>query len=187
MDRDICFDKEWDDLKQSHWNLGGSQLHMKEEHVGKFRRLVGGLAALLVPLLMAPLALMIISCGGSTPTGETIREQSLVGEGATGSGGGEEILTRLAPDETFNQIRAGTRLVMSYDPAINAFTGTVRNTTSYRLLNVRVEVHLEDGPELGPTPPIDLAPDEVQPVELQSTVSSFIGWVALVRIDSQGR
>ena len=155
--------------------------------MGKFRRLVGGLAALLVPLLMAPLVLTVISCGSSTPIGETVREQSLVGEGVIGSGGEEEILTRLAPDETFNQLRAGTRLVMSYDPAINAFTGTVQNTTSYRLLNVRVEVHLEDGTELGPTPPIDLAPDEVQQVELQSTVPSFIGWVALVRIGSQGR
>lgn len=179
MDRDVCVGKPWDDLAQSHRNPGGPQFHMKEEHVDKFRRLAGGLAALLIPLLMAPLVLMIISCGSSTPTGETVREQGLVGE--------EAILTKLAPDETFNQLRAGTRLIMSYDPAIDSFTGTVQNTTSYRLLDVRVEVHLEGGPELGPTPPIDLAPGEVKPVELQSTVPSFVGWVALVRVGSQGR
>lgn len=151
----------------------------------RFRRLAGGLVALLVSLLVASLVLMIICCGGSTPTGERGREQRLVGGGATGSGGEEAILTKLAPDETFNQLRAGTRLVMSYDPAINSFTGTVQNTSSYRLLDVRVEVHLEGGQALGPTAPIDLVPGEVQPVELQSTVPSFIGWVALVRVDSQ--
>ena len=149
----------------------------EREHVDKFRRLAGGLVALLAPLLMVPLVLTIINCGGSSPTGETVGEQGLVGE--------EVILTKLAPDETFDQLRAGTRLVMSYDPAIDSFTGTVQNTTSYRLLDVRVEVHLEGGPELGPTPPVDLAPGEIKPVELQSTVQSFIGWVALVRVGRQ--
>ena len=75
-------------------------------------------------------------------------------------------------------VRGGARLVMSYDAATNSFKGTVENTTNSLLTNVRIEVHLSDGTELGPTTPIDLAPGEKTAVNLPSTQASFTGWVA---------
>ena len=82
------------------------------------------------------------------------------GEGAGGEGGSEEGsgANQLAPDETFDMVRSGARLIMSYDAASNSFKGTVENTTNNVLTRVRIEVHLSDGTELGPTTPIDLAP-----------------------------
>ena len=43
---------------------------------------------------------------------------------------------------------------------------------------VRIEVHLSNGAELGPTPPVALAPGAVMAVNLPATPASFTGWVA---------
>ena len=101
-------------------------------------------------------------------------------EGAEGTGGGEEGsgANQLAPDETFDMVRGGARLILSYDAATNAFVGTVENTTSNVLTRVRIEVHLSNGTELGPTTPINLAPGQVAQVNLPSTQAPFTGWVA---------
>ena len=58
----------------------------------------------------------------------------------------------------FDMVRGGARLVLSYDAPSNSFRSTVENTTNNVLTRVRIEVHLSNGTELGPTPPIDLAP-----------------------------
>ena len=115
--------------------------------------------------------------------GESGGEHSGAGEGSEGSGGegagGEEGSgAMLAPSETFDMVRSGARLIMSYDGPNNSFTGTVENTTGSVLTRVRIEVHLTDGTELGPTTPIDLAAGEMATVSLPSTQSSFTGWVA---------
>jgi len=100
-------------------------------------------------------------------------------EGAEGSGGSEEGSgTMLAPNETFDEVRGGARLILNYDATSNAFTGTVENTTNNTLTNVRIEVHLSNGTELGPTIPVDMAPGQVLAVDLPSTQASFTGWVA---------
>ncbi|MXY98067.1 MAG: hypothetical protein F4Z29_10045 [Gemmatimonadetes bacterium] len=41
---------------------------------------------------------------------------------------------------------------------------------------VRVEVHLSNGTELGPTTPVDLAPGESVDVSLAATEEPFTGW-----------
>ena len=101
-------------------------------------------------------------------------------EGAEGSGGSEEGsgANQLAPNETFDEVRGGARLILNYDATSNAFIGTVQNTTGNTLTNVRIEVHLSNGTELGPTTPIDMAPGEMAAVKLPSTQASFTGWVA---------
>ena len=97
----------------------------------------------------------------------------------SGAAGSEEATAnQLAPDETFDMVRGGARLIMNYDAASNAFTGTVENTTNNTLTRVRIEIHLSNGTELGPTTPIDLAPGETAPITLQSTPASFTGWIA---------
>ena len=106
------------------------------------------------------------------------------GEGAEGSSGGEEAsAAALAPDQTFDAVRGGARLVMNYDAAGNAFVGTVENTTNSTLTRVRIEVHITNGPELGPTTPIDLAPGQVAAVSLPFS-QAFTGWVAHAEVGS---
>ena len=105
--------------------------------------------------------------GGNDSGGESSGSGSEEGSGAT-----------LALDETYDEVRGGARLILNYDAASNAFTGTVENTTGNVLSNVRVEVHLSNGTELGPTTPVDMAPGEVLKVNLPATQASFTGWIA---------
>ena len=107
------------------------------------------------------------------------------GEGAGGEGGGEGPVrgeegggSNLAPDETFDMVRGGARLILSYDAGSNSFRGTVENTTNSVLARVRIEVHLSNGTELGPTTPMDLAPGQMVEINLPSTQVSFTGWIA---------
>ena len=100
----------------------------------------------------------VFDCSGPGPVAHS------GGEGAEGGGergpGGEEGsgANALAPDETFDEVRSGARLILSYDAASNSFKGTVENTTEGVLDRVRIEVHLSNGVELGPTTPTDMAP-----------------------------
>ncbi len=115
--------------------------------------------------------------------GESGRESG--SEGPESGGGSEEASgAMLAPDATFDMTRAGARLIMNYDPAANAFIGTVENTTSNTLTNVRIEIHLSNGAELGPTTPVDMAPGEVMNINLPSTPESFTGWTPHAEVGS---
>ena len=101
------------------------------------------------------------------------------GDGESGeSGGGEESATQYGLDDAYDEVRAGARLVLAYDRAANAFAGTVTNTTAGTLRRVRVEVHLSNGIELGPTAPLDLAPGESAAVRLEASDRPFAAWSA---------
>ena len=91
---------------------------------------------------------------------------------------GEESGTRLTLDQTYDAVRNGARLILRYDAEANAFVGTVQNTTEGTLPMVRVEVHLSNGTELGPTKPKDLAPGETSKVMLNAMTTAFTGWTA---------
>ncbi len=115
------------------------------------------------------------ACGGPGP----VNTEGNGGEGGSEAGGeqhGAEGGNALALDETFDMVRAGARLIMSYDAAANAFVGTVANTTNATLTRVRIEVHLSNGIELGPTTPTDLAPGEILGVILPASTQPFDGW-----------
>ena len=92
--------------------------------------------------------------------------------------GEEESGTELSINQSYDQIRNGARLILAYDAQSNAFKGTVENTTNETLKQVRVEVHLSNGKELGPTPPVDLAPGEKTDVQLIATSTNFDRWTA---------
>ncbi len=131
-----------------------------------------------------PTASQSVSEGGG---GESGGEGSEGGgeSGSEGSGGGEEASANmLAPDGTFDMVRGGARLVMSYDAASNSFKGTVENTTTNTLRQVRIEVHLSNGVELGPTTPIDMAPGEVRTVDMAATAAPFTGWTPHAEVGS---
>ena len=117
----------------------------------------------------------VFDCSGPGPAAHT------GGEGSEGSGA-----DTLALDETLDSVRSGARLILKYDAASNSFKGTVENTTSGVLDRVRVEVHLSNGTELGPTTPTDMAPGEVVAINLPATPASFTGWTAHAEVGTGG-
>ena len=72
----------------------------------------------------------------------------------------EEDGTQYGISETYNMLRNGVRLILSYSSETSFFEGTIENTTESTIRDVRVEVHLSNGTGLGSTPNIDLASGE---------------------------
>lgn len=89
----------------------------------------------------------------------------------------EEAGTVYSLNQTHDEVRRGMRLVIGYDNDANAFVGKVSNTTDKTIGCVRVEVHLSNGTELGPTPRMDLAADASRTIRLDAgKESGFNGW-----------
>ena len=99
-------------------------------------------------------------------------------EGSESGEGDEESSVQYALDDIYDEVRAGARLIVSYDRGSNTFTGTVENVTSGTLMRVQVEVHLSNGIELGPTTPVELSPSEVAGVTLEASGKPFATWSA---------
>jgi len=97
---------------------------------------------------------------------------------------GEESGTDLALNETYDVVRNGARLILVFDAESNSFDGTVENTTKKTLTKVRVEVHLANGVELGPTKPTDLEPGAKMDIKLVTTSKDFKGWTAHPEVGS---
>jgi len=145
-----------------------------------------------IVLSMLILSLGMIACG-STETRTTNQEHSEEvamsrGEHARDSSEGKEIGeesgTQLSREATYDHVRNGAHLILNYDPESNSFVGSVENTTEEMLKRVRVEVHLSNGIELGPTSPVDLAPGEKSAVSLKASEADFEGWVAHPEVGS---
>lgn len=118
-------------------------------------------------------ALAFIACGDDTSTINTML-------------GDEESNTQYGVNDTYDETRAGARLILAYDSSANSFQGTVTNTTSSTFSRVRVEVHLSNGIELGPTTPVDLSPGETIDVVLPSSDAQFTTWGAHPEVGSSG-
>ena len=117
------------------------------------------------------LVFTLLGCTNSSESGEH-------DGGEENDDGGEESGTQFAKGDTLDEVRAGARLILSYDSAANAFTGTVENTTVGTLSRVRVEVHLSNGIELGPTTPVDMAPGQIVDITLPASTQPFSTWSA---------
>ncbi|MCK4647126.1 MAG: hypothetical protein KAU46_12805 [Candidatus Aminicenantes bacterium] len=102
------------------------------------------------------------------------------GEGERGehAGEGEETGPRISINGTHNEVRKGVRLILSFDNESSSFIGTVENITEKTISRVRVEVHLSNGKELGPTEPINLAPGKKVDVKLSAEGQPFKWWKA---------
>ena len=130
----------------------------------------------------------LFDCSGPGPTphggeegAQGSDEHGSGGEAGDQSAGGDEDgrgADALALNETLDTVRSGGRLILRYHAPSNSFRGTVQNTTNSVLTRVRIEVHLSNGTELGPTTPTDLAPGEVLAIDLPATQESFTGWTA---------
>jgi len=130
------------------------------------------------------LAVVVSGCSNDREGGEkqdSGRSTEARGEHDRDRGGnaeGEESGTEYALTETYDQVRNGARLILAYDAQSNSFNGTVENTTTRTLKRVRVEVHLSNGKELGPTTPGDLGPGEKRSVRLTAISADFDRWSA---------
>jgi hypothetical protein len=91
---------------------------------------------------------------------------------------GEEPGLQIAKNDTYDSVKKGVRLILSYDSTSSSFNGTIENVTNETIKYVRVEVHLSNGIELGPTKPIDLAPENKEDVMLSAEGQSFDWWKA---------
>jgi len=91
---------------------------------------------------------------------------------------GEESGVYIGRSETWDVVRRGARVVLSFDAVSNAFVGSVENTTTQTLCAVRVEVHLSTGTELGPTPRNDLPAGQTTDVRLPTAGEAFESWTA---------
>jgi len=121
---------------------------------------------LFIIMLMSVLLIISVACKDS-PSGE-----------GHGDNGEEEEGTPLGLDETYDAVRNGVRLILTYDDTSSSFLGTVENVVDQTVFSVRVEVHLSNGTELGPTPRTDLEPGEMVDVNLSAEGESFDWWTA---------
>ncbi|MYF89099.1 MAG: hypothetical protein F4186_06950 [Boseongicola sp. SB0676_bin_33] len=148
---------------------------------------------LVFPAVALLLALSLAACstgsefGGEAGGREVSGEHGGAGEGGEGGeGGGEESATRYSLADTYWSTRAGARLVLRYDAASQQFVGEATNITDATLRRVRVEVHLSNGVELGPTTPMDLAPGQTVDIVLAATGQAFATWGAHPEVGSAG-
>ncbi|WP_420448448.1 hypothetical protein [Candidatus Palauibacter sp.] len=84
--------------------------------------------------------------------------------------------------DTARESRSGVDLILRYDQPNEMFTGTLANTTGAPVADVRVEIHLSNGTELGPTPRIVIGPGETNPVELDARGQSFTSFSVHIEI-----
>lgn len=115
-----------------------------------------------------------------THEGETEPHSHEHGEAGEHSHGeeGEESGPQIGLDGTHDEVRKGVRLILSFDSESSSFVGTVENVSEQTVAKVRVEVHLSNGTELGPTEPVDLAPGKKIEVKLTAVDQTFTWWKA---------
>ncbi|MBT3384501.1 MAG: hypothetical protein HN778_10700 [Prolixibacteraceae bacterium] len=90
----------------------------------------------------------------------------------------EESATQFSINDTFDEVRNGVRLILYFDAQSSTFVGSIENTTDKAISKIRVEVHLSNGTELGPTANTDLAPGEIKNVSLPAISENFETWGA---------
>lgn len=116
-------------------------------------------------LLLAAAILLVTSLACAQET--TIKDE-----------GDEEKGTKMKINEKFDEVRKGVKMILTYDKTSSSFVGTVENVTEKTIKKVRIEVHLSNGLELGPTTPINLAAGIKSDVKLSAEGQSFKWWKA---------
>ena len=142
-----------------------------------------------ISLLVIVLVSIICSCSNEPKRNMEKELEALEadsGEHArdVGEKGEEEDGTQFGLGDVYDVIKNGAHLVLSFDAESNSFIGTIENTTKEVLRKVRVEVHLSNGIELGPTTPVDLEPGEKIEVKLEGSEKDFETWSTHAEVGS---
>ena len=135
------------------------------------------LVSVLVSALFIQLMFLNISCAQEhkhekEEKGERGEHAREVGE----KGEGEEDGTQFGIKESYEGVRRGVHMTLIYNAEKDAFVGVVKNITKEVIPHVRVEVHLSNGVELGPTPRADLAPGKSRNIVLSVEGNKFKSW-----------
>ena len=145
-----------------------------------------GTLTLLIAILMATAMGCDRADRQMIPIGPALSDETM----PMGPASDEESAVRLALTDTYDNIRNGAHLIISYDAAADAFIGGVTNTAGTILRQVRVEIHLFNDMgtvgELGPTPNVDLMPGEVHDIVLPAMGLSFNTWTAHPEVGPSG-
>lgn len=144
-----------------------------------------------IPLASLLIIVIALSACDSKPTGKDAEKAAtMVAEKGAherdehGEGEGEESGTQFGLEEVYDVVRKGTHMVLAYDAEAKAFKGTVENVSNELLERVRVEVHLSNGTELGPTVQADLKPGEKRNMELTVESDDFTSWSTHAEVGS---
>ena len=136
------------------------------------------------------MAMSVVSCSQKTKISEHRGEHREKKEGHNkrelgeherdkeGDKASEESGTEYTLTDRYHVVKYGARLSLAYDANSNSFKGMVENVSNKTLERVRVEIHLSNGKELGPTSPENLAPGQKREITLQAGSKYFSGWSA---------
>ena len=91
---------------------------------------------------------------------------------------GEEDGKQLAIYEQYNVTKHGIQIELAYDRPSNSFVGFMKNVSDKTIEKARVEIHLSNGIELGPTKPVILEPGMNLDLKIKATEEDFTGWIA---------
>ena len=97
----------------------------------------------------------------------------------------EESGDQIARGDEYYALRSGTRLKVKFDENSQSFIGTVENMTEETLPNVRVEIHLSNGMEIGPTTPVDLRAGRSNEFWLKVESGDFTHWSAHAEVGGE--
>ena len=100
------------------------------------------------------------------------------------SGEGEEKGIEYSIDQSCEVIQNGCYLYLSFDKDKNEFIGYAKNLSDRTLTGVRLEIHLDNGIELGPTRRVTLAPEAVVNLSLKGSSRKFSKWTAHLEVGS---
>ena len=140
---------------------------------------MNGLSGKLFPILTAmAMVLWLAACSGGSQADSEGGEHEGEHGGEAHDEAREESGVYIAAAETWDVVRNGARLVLSFNSEANAFVGTVENTSGEKLCAIRVEVHLSTGTELGPTAQVDLPAGQTTSVTLPTEGEAFESFTA---------
>lgn len=97
---------------------------------------------------------------------------------------GEEDGIQFKKSQTYDEVKNGVRLVLKYNEASSEFVGFIANKSEKAVKKARVEVHLSNGVELGPTKPKDVNPGEKFEVKLSANGQKFETWSTHAEVGS---
>jgi len=120
-----------------------------------------------------------ISCTKENSSKEG-REAHQSEEGGEGEEGGLRYTATQSVDET----KRGVKLILKYDKASESFVGTIKNVSDKTVEKARVEVHLSNGMELGPTKRTNLKPGEQVEIKLPAIGQAFEWWSTHAEVGS---
>ena len=92
--------------------------------------------------------------------------------------------TRYSKSKKLDEVKRGVHLVLMYESASQTFVGTIKNVSNKPVTRARVEIHLSNKVELGPTTPTTIEPGKQITIKLPAKGQKFEWWTAHAEVGS---